>query len=161
MPKVQSVDRNFHVAVTAIAVAWAMTALAVHICLFSQMFPAALKFLSTGADIVLLTLVLCVSNGPQSPLVVGYFLIVAGAALRLKLPLVRFATIGSVLGYVAVLGYAKWFAARDVTVPRYHEVMFLLALLLTGITIGQVIRAVRPMAIEYGARQAAKDGSPR
>jgi hypothetical protein len=161
MPKVESVDRRFHLAVTAVAVAWAMTALAVHICLFSQIFPAALKFLSTGADIVLLTLVLCVSNGPQSPLVVGYFLIVAIAALRLKLRLVSLATIGSMLGYLAVLGYAKWFAARDLRVPRYHEVMFLLALCLTGITIGQVIRAVRPMAIEYGARRAAEDGSPR
>jgi hypothetical protein len=155
MPQVESVDRAFHLAVTALAVAWTMTALAVQIFLGRQVFPAGLKFLSTGADILLLTCILCVSNGPRSPLVVGYFLIVAISALRFSLPLVRFATIGSMLGYLAVLGYAKWFAVFDLRVPRYHEVMFLLALGLTGISIGQVIRAVRSMAVEYEARRAA------
>jgi hypothetical protein len=157
MPRVETVDRAFHLAVTALAVAWVMVALAVHICLARQVFPASLKFFSTGADVVLLTCVLCVSNGPRSPLVVGYFLIVALAALRFSLSLVWFATAGSMAGYLAVLGHAKWFAARDLRVPRYHEVMFLLALLLTGITIGQVVRAVRSMAVDYGARRAAEN----
>ena len=158
MPRIETVDRPFHLAVTALAVAWTMTALAVHICLRRQVFPASLKLLSTGADIVLLTCVLCVSNGPRSPLVVGYFLIVALAALRFSLPLVRFATAGSMLGYLAVLGHAKWLAVRDLRVPRYHEVMFLLVLALTGITIGQVLRAVRSMAVEYGSRRPAATG---
>jgi hypothetical protein len=158
MPNALSVDRSFHLAVTALAVAWTMTALAVQICLGGQFFPAALKFFSTGADMVLLTCVLCVSNGPRSPLVVGYSLIVAMSALRFSLPLVRFATLGSMLGYLVVLGYAKWFAVNDLRVPRYHEVMFLLALGMTGITIGQVIRAVRSMAVEYEARRAAENG---
>ncbi len=158
MPRIESVDRPFHLAVTALAVVWTMTALAVQLCLRRQVFPAALKFLSTGADIVLMTCVLCVSNGPRSPLIVGYFLIVALAALRFSLPLVWFATVGSMLGYLAVLGHAKWFAARDLRVPRYHEVMFLLALALTGITIGQVLRQLRTMAAEYAARLAAETG---
>jgi len=158
MPRLESVDRPFHLAVTALAVAWTMTALAVQICLHRQVFPASLKFLSTGADIVLMTCVLCISNGPRSPLVVGYFVIVALAALRFSLPLVWFATVGSMLGYLAVLGHAKWFAAGDLRVPRYHEVMFLLALGLTGITIGQVLRRARSMAVEYAARRAAETG---
>jgi len=91
-------------------------------------------------------------------LVVGYFLVAALAALRFSLSLVRFATVGSMLGYLAVLGHAKWFAVRDLRVPRYHQVMFLLALGLTGITIGQVVRAVRAMAVDYGARRAAETG---
>lgn len=107
---------------------------------------------------MLLTCVLCVSNGPRSPLVVAYFLIVALAALRFSLPLVRLATTGSMLGYLAVLGHAKWFAVRDLRVPRYHEVMFLLALALTGITIGQVLRAVRSMAVDYNAHRAGEIG---
>ena len=155
VPRIEDVDRPFHLAITALAVAWTMTALAVQICLRRQVFPAALKFLSTGADIVLMTCVLCVSNGPRSPLVVGYFLVVVLAALRFSLPLVWFATVGSMLGYLAVLGHAKWFAARDLRVPRYHELMFLLALGLTGITIGQVLRAARSMAVDVRARRAA------
>jgi hypothetical protein len=158
MPKVETVDRTFHQEVTALALAWTMTAVAVQICLSRQVFPAALKFLSTGADILLLTCILCVSNGPKSPLIVGYFLIVAISALRFSLGLVRFATVGSMLGYLVVLGYAKWFAASDLRVPRYHEVMFLLALGLTGITIGQVIRAVRSIAVDYETRRATLTG---
>jgi hypothetical protein len=158
MPRIESVDRPFHLAVTALAVVWTMTALAVQLCLRRQVFPAALKFLSTGADVVLITCVLCVSNGRRSPLVVGYFLIVALAALRFSLPLAWFATVGSMLGYLVVLGHAKWFAARDLRVPRYHEVMFLLALALTGIIIGQVLRQVRTMAAEYAARRELETG---
>src|SRR5262245_43541949 len=49
LPRVETVDRPFHLAVTALAVAWVMVALAVQICLRSQVFPWSLKFLSTGA----------------------------------------------------------------------------------------------------------------
>jgi hypothetical protein len=38
-------------------------------------------------------------------------------------------------------------------------IMFLLALGLTGITIGQVLRAVRSMAVDFGARRAAETWS--
>jgi hypothetical protein len=156
LPRVEGVDRRFHLAVTGLAVAWTMTALAVHVCLRRQVFPAALKYASTGADIALMTCVLGVSDGPRSPLVVGYFPIVALAALRFNLPLVRFATAGAMLGYLALLGYAKWYSTRALSVPRFHEVIFLLALGLTGVTIGQVLRRVRAMADEYVVRRAAE-----
>jgi hypothetical protein len=149
MPKV--VDRPFHVAVTAVAVAWTMMALAVQLCLARRIFPSFLKFVSTGGDLLLTTCVLIVSNGPKSPLIVGYFLILAVSALRFSLPLIWFATAGAMLAYLAVLGHAKWFAPEQM-VPRYHEVMFVLALGLTGITLGQVLRRVRGMAEEYAAR---------
>lgn len=150
MPRV--VDRRFHLAVTAVAVAWTMLALGVQLCLSRRIFPATLKFVSTGADILLMTCVLAVSNGPKSPLVVGYFLILALAALRFSLELIWFATAGSMLGYVVLLGHAKWFVPEH-GVPRYHEIMFLLALGLTGITLGQVLRRVRTMAEDYAARR--------
>ena len=156
IPRIASVDRPFHVAVTAIAVGWIMMALAVHMCLRSRLFPASLKFLTTSGDIVFMTCVLTVSNGPRSPLVVGYFLIVALAALRMSLPLLRFATVGCIVGYLVVLAHAKWFSNRNLTVPRYHELMFILALALTGITIGQVLRRVRGMAVEFAERRASE-----
>ena len=150
MPRV--VDRRFHLAVTSVAVAWTMLGLAVQLCLSRRIFPSYLKFASTGGDVLLMTCVLMVSNGPRSPLIVGYFLILALAALRFSLPLIQFATGGAMLGYLFLLGHAKWYAPGQM-VPRYHEVMFLLALGLTGITIGQVLRRVRGMAEEYAARR--------
>ena len=94
------VDRPFHQAVTALALAWALIALGVLFCLGQHIFPASLKFLSTAADVVLLTAILVLADGPKSPLVVAYFLLIVLATLRLSLRLVWFATLGSMLGYL-------------------------------------------------------------
>lgn len=156
MPKV--VDQPYHQAVTALAVAWTMVALGVLLCLRQQFFPAALKFVSTGCDVVLLTCILTVSDGPRSPLLVGYFLLIALSAIRFNLPLVRFTTVASMGGYLFLLGYAKWFTTRDLRVPRYYQIIFLLALACTGIVLGQVIRRVYALAKEYAARMEAGKG---
>ncbi|HEV3168282.1 MAG TPA: hypothetical protein VGZ22_30035 [Isosphaeraceae bacterium] len=150
MPRLR--NRPFHLAVTAVAVAWVMVALGVHLCLRRRVFPAALKFLTTGCDLLLLTALLCVADGPRSPAVAVYFLILALATLRLSPALVRFATLGAMASYLVVLGYAKWFTSRSIRVPRYHELMFLIALGLTGFTLGQAVRLVRKVAQDYAAR---------
>ena len=104
---------------------------------------------------VLLTLLLMVADGPRSPLVVGFFLIPALACLRFRLRLVWFATIAAMLGYVWLLGWAIWIeAVRNVRVPRYHELIFLTALAISGIIQGQVIRRVKSLAAEYARRLA-------
>jgi len=156
MPKV--VDQSYHQAVTALAVAWTMVALGVLLCLRQQVFPAVLKFISTGCDVVFLTCILTVSDGPRSPLLVGYFLLIALSAIRFNLPLVRFTTVASMAGYLFLLGYAKWFTTRDLRVPRYHQIIFLLALACTGIVLGQVIRRVYTLAKEYSARMESSKG---
>jgi hypothetical protein len=152
------VDRPFHQAVTALALTWAMVGLGVLYCLTQRVFPASLKFLSTAADLVLLTTILMLADGPKSPLVVAYFLLIVLATLRFSLRLIWFTSIGSISGYIFVLGYARWFTERDIRVARYQQAIVLLALALTGIVLGQVIRRVRAMALEYAARVAAKDG---
>jgi hypothetical protein len=154
------VERPFHQAVTALALTWALVGLGVLFCLGQHVFPALLKFLSTGADIVLLTAILVLANGPKSPLIMGYLLVIVLAALRFSLRLIWFASAGSVLSYMFLLGYARWFTERDLQVPRYHQAIFVLALVLTGIVLGQVIRRVRKMAQEYAARVAATNGPP-
>lgn len=138
MPAV--VDLPFHQATTALAVAWVMVCLGVFLCLRERFFPAALKFISTGCDIVLLTAILTIADGPRSPLVVGYFPLLVLAAMRFSLSLVWFAALGSASRYLFLLGYAKWFSQRDLRVPRFQELIVLLALALSGIVLGQIIR---------------------
>jgi hypothetical protein len=154
------VDRPFHQAVTALALAWALVALVVLICLTHHVFPASLKFLSTTADLVLLTVILMLADGPKSPLVVAYCLLIVLALLRFSLPLVWFATGGSILCYMFLLGYARWFATRDIRVARYQQAIFLLALVLTGLILGQVVRRVRKIARDYAGRMAASGEPP-
>jgi hypothetical protein len=154
------VDRPFHQTVTALSVAWTMVALGTLVCLRRQIFPPALKYATTAADAVLLTGILMVADGPRSPLVIGYFLVITLSALRFQLRLIWFATLASGAGYLVLLGYAKWWAGREesvfgrreLTVPRYHEFIFLLGLALTGIILGQVIRRVKSMALEFARR---------
>ena len=149
MPKVA--DRTFHITVTAVAVAWTMIGLGVLYCQSHRIFPPVLKYFSIGADIVLLTFILLAASGPMSPLIVAYFLVIALSALRFNLRLVWFASLGSMGGYLILLGYAKW-QATHLRVPRYHQIIFLLSLALTGIIVGQVIRRVRSLAIDYAHR---------
>jgi len=80
---------TFHQSVTALAVAWTLMALVVLYCLSHRIFPSVLKYLSAGCDIVFLTAILMIAEGPGSPLVVGYFLLIALSALRFNLPLIR------------------------------------------------------------------------
>ncbi len=150
-------DAPFHHAVTALAVAWTMAALGVLLSLRLQFFPTSLKFVSTACDVMFLTAILTVADGPRSPLVLGYLLVIALATLRLQLPLLWFATAGSMAGYVFLLGHAKWF--REATrVPRYHQLIVLLAVLLTGVMLGQVVRRVRWIAEDYANRLEASRG---
>jgi O-antigen ligase len=107
-----------------------------------------------------------VADGPRSPLVAAYSLVIAVAALRFRLRLVWFATLGSMAGYLVLLGYARWFAGRDeslfgprdLSVPRYQQLIVLFALALLGIVLGQMIRRVRALAEDYARRlQSVKE----
>ena len=98
---------------------------------------------------------------------VGYFVILAVAGLRLQLRLIWCATLGSMAGYLFLLGFAKWHDTwlnlphRELTVPRYAQLVMLLALAMTGIALGQIIRSVKAMAEDYASRiQAARQEQP-
>ncbi len=156
------VDRPFHLAVTTLTIAWLALCLGIAYCRHHHVFPAGLKFVSTGADIVLLTTVQSLGDGPKSPLVVGYFLILATAGLRFDLTLLRCATAGVLGGYLYLLGFARWFAPPEraplMRLPRYHQLIVVLALTLTGVILGQIIRRVHRLAEQYAARRAGSQG---
>jgi len=160
LPAVEGVKGDFHAAVTALAVAWTMIALATQVCLRRHIFPAALKYITTTCDVVLLTAILIVADGPRSPLVIGYPLLVALAALRFSLPLVWWGTATAAGGYLFLLGYARWFTDRDLAVPRYQQLIYLLAILLTGVVLGQIVRQAHRMAEQFAARSASAAGGP-
>jgi len=55
-----------------------------------------------------------------------------------------------------LLGYVKWWAnpARGLRIERYQQLILLLALALTGVVLGQIVRRVRRLAEDYAARAA-------
>lgn len=150
--------RQFHLAISALAAAWMLVAFCTFYCLRMGIFPAQLKYVVTACDLVLLTSMIATASGPRSPLVMGYFVILATAALRLQLRLMWCSTLGSMAAYLFLLGFAKWHDTwfglphRELGVPRYTQLITLLALAMTGITLGQVIRRVKAMCEDYARR---------
>ena len=146
----------FHQAATTLAVAGSLASLAILLCLRRRIFPGALKFISSGVDLLLLTGLASIGAGPESPLVLIYFLIIAMAGLRFSLRLVWCATLGSMLGYLALVGMKddRWFDPKHVVAP-VEQIMTLVSLALTGVVIGQIIRRVRALAEDYSRRVEA------
>jgi hypothetical protein len=151
------INEQFHLLVTLMAVAWAMLALGILIALQQRMFPRWLPYFSTGCDIAMLTGIICIGSAARSPLVAGYFLILVLSGLRLSLPLIWFSTAGCAFAYLCVLGIAKWpdrfgitellgETTADLRVPRYHQMIMLLAIVLAGVMLGQIVRRVGHLA---------------
>ena len=161
LPPLPGVTQPFHAQVTMLALLWTMLSLGVLLILRQQWFPAWLKYVTTCCDVVLLTSILVVADGPKSPLVVAYFLLVLLAAMRFNLRLVQFATLASVAGYVFLLGYARFGTQRDLHVPRHQQAMMLVALVLSGVILGQMARYVRRLAEDYLRRSPPPTGDAR
>ena len=151
-----AVDRSFHITVTALALAWAMAVLALHICLSRRYVPPALKYVAVSWDIIMVTALLIVTGTPRSPLAVLYFLVIASAPLRLHLRLVYLASLGSMAAYVLFLGYYKYFMvgiesyAKDPErLSRTNQAIFVLALGAAGLLAGQMVRQTRRLVQGY------------
>ena len=149
-------ETAFHRVATTIVAAWLFAGLGVHVLLVRRVFPPALKFGTTAVDLGLLTLLAVFGGGPDSPLILAYFLIIALATLRFSLPLVRFATLGAMVCYLATVGAAdrSWFDG-DHVVPPVQQLVTLLSLGAAGVMLGQVIRRVRELADEFARRTSA------
>lgn len=146
-------DARFHQQVTWLAVAAVMVSLAVHLALRRRFFPAALKYASTLADIILVTAVCALGSGPASPCRYVWFVVIAMSGLRFSLPLVWFASLAAMAGYLALVGRVddSWFNSRH-AVPPIEQLMTLATLGLTGIAVGQIIRRVRGVAAQFADR---------
>lgn len=133
---------EYHDAVTLIAAAWAVLVMAMHHALTNRFWPGWLKFVSSGLDVLLVTLLLIAGGGPRSPLSVLYFMVVAAAALRLSLRLVWGTTAAALLGYLGAVLFAiqrkpEW------RIPHDEQVVFMLGLVGTGMVAGQMVRQAR------------------
>jgi hypothetical protein len=150
-------DQMFHAAATLIATGWLVMALAIELSLRQHLFPAWLPYLTTAADLVLLTSLLALGGGQQSPLVLGYLLIVVLAAVRFHLRLIRGAAAGSLSAYLFLMAMGRWpgwFGGWQIgVIPRYAQLMTLLAIGITGIMLGQLVRRARVTARYYAQRR--------
>ncbi|HEX3357838.1 MAG TPA: hypothetical protein VHS31_12780 [Tepidisphaeraceae bacterium] len=155
----------YHVRVTALVVAWAGMAGAVHLLLSSRFYPPAMKFVASLFDLLMITILCTIAGGPQTPLVLLFFGVIAAAPLRLSLPVVWTTTFGSMAGYLAVLGWYAWYvigfktyyATPSLRIARSQEIITLLCLGVAGLFAGQVVRQARRMIERYPMLREAAD----
>lgn len=152
----QEFPPNYTLGVTAVSVAWTLGALGLHLALNQLWMPAALRFIAVGFDVVMVTALLVISDGPQSPLVMLLFLVIATAPLRLDLRLVWVATLLALLSYGIVCGHAKW-KRPEWRVPRRQQIMIALGLGAAGLLAGQSVRQARRFAQDYADRVRPED----
>src|SRR5262245_53477224 len=61
-------DKRFHSVATLVAVIWICVSLVITICLQRRVFPAYLPYLSTAADLILITVLAAQGSAAHSPL---------------------------------------------------------------------------------------------
>ncbi|MCE9580949.1 MAG: hypothetical protein K8T20_00380 [Planctomycetes bacterium] len=141
----------YHLAVSAITIAWIASAIVLHMCLGRRYHPAWLSYAAVSVDLLLVTVLLMATDGPRSALLILYLLVVASSALRLKLNLVRVTTLLAAVAYGAVLVHAYEYRPEWV-VPRRQQVIFTLAIGCAGLIAGQAVRCARRLAKDFHDR---------
>lgn len=145
---------QYHTVVTGIVIAWTAMAVVLHWRLSRRQFGARTKFVTVGWDLLMVTAIAVAAGGPKTPLILLYFVLIATAPLRVSLPLVWFASIGAAVAYLLLLAYYAWYligfdkyyATPELQIPRSHEVIFVLSLVVCGVLAGQMVRQARRLA---------------
>ncbi|MCA9647730.1 MAG: hypothetical protein H6718_22475 [Polyangiaceae bacterium] len=144
MPSV--VGRDMHAMVTALVGSWVGAALLTVVVMRLRYFPIWLKYLTTSIDLAMMTAVLAVLDGPKSPMLIGFFLVLALSATRFSQRLIACTGAGTLVCY----GVLLWHTAvlrPALAVPRYHQLIFGLAVvILSGVLIVLINAAERLFA---------------
>jgi hypothetical protein len=165
-----AITPQFNAAVTAVVLAWTAAIFVLHFCLSRRWVPPALKYVATFWDLTLVTALLIVSpDGPRSPLIFLYFVVVAASPLRLSLPLVQVTTFAAMAAALVQMGHyvfirigraAYYETDNPARLSRASEIIFLFALGACGLLAGQVVRQARrlvqgyPVAVEEPREEA-------
>jgi hypothetical protein len=149
----------YHAEATAIVLAWTGAVFVLYLCLARRWVPPGLKYAATFWDILLISALLIASHdGPKSPLLYLYFVVLAAAPLRLSLPLVYATTFGIMLAATLVLGHYVYYRiggenyyaeGSPYRIARSSEIIFLLAVGAGGLFAGQVVRQARRLVQGY------------
>ena len=131
--------KEFHRKATYACGAWVLATLAAVVAIQGKVFFRITPYVSTLADLLLLTLV---------------------AAQRFDLALLWAATLGSMVCYMALVGIAddKWFDEKHTT-PMIQQLVMLCSLGLAGLMAGQLVRRAKPLAMEYHRRVTSQGGN--
>lgn len=146
------VSWSFHLRVSVILGLWAASSALFQRWLASGRRVKLARALWSGGDCAFLTAILLVSGAPDSPLVVGYTVILATSALWMRWHLVFLVTACSAVGYAGFVLRSRALDSPDQP-PLADQVIFLLILLAVGGVLAQLVRRVRNLSRYSGYRR--------
>jgi hypothetical protein len=139
----------FHWTVTGLLAVWGLSAWLFQRLTARPWWHVAATYSWAAADVLLLTAFLLIGNGPQSALLVGYHLLIAGTALRFRTGLVWLVTGLCMVSY-AVLIVAAWQLWPKLLPAPQAPAIFELSLALMGLILTQLLRRVRAVVQNEG-----------
>lgn len=145
------VDHRFHLGSLLIAFIWLMATIVFHLALKEHALPRLIPYLIAGVDVFLLTWLLFLADGPQSPLVSIYYLIIALSGMRIHPGISMFTGGAATFGYLAVLEFTKRQKPHYlVSVP--HAVIEVLCLLLAGVIMAHISARLLQLLNDQGLK---------
>jgi hypothetical protein len=149
------VDWDFHWKVSSLIGIWAVGSLVCQQFQGNRRWSTAVQFLWGGLDAAILLSALLVGNGVASPLVVGYWLLIAGAGLWFRVRFVWFMTILSLVSYGVLVWdfYARRTQLQQGFDTRYdRHVIVAVSLVILGTVVSYLVQRVRDLSAYYGRR---------
>src|SRR5262249_41331406 len=144
----------FHRFVTGLMVLWAAGAGAFQWLAVRPRWRSVAVYGWAALDVVLYTALLWVKDEPASPLLVGYLLLIAVAALRFRVALVWFVTELCLGAYLGLALKAHWRRPEDAGALPHVPAVFRLRLLLMGM-IKSFLLALTPGSLPAHRPRAA------
>jgi serine/threonine-protein kinase len=131
----------FHWFVTGLLVVWAGGAILFHNLASRPRMRLPATYAWSAMDVVLFTILLLRADGPKSALVVAYLLLIAGSALRFRIPLVVFVTMLSLASYALLSLDAVYRRPEDeLIIPLPNAIIFCLSMALMGVIVSVLLR---------------------
>lgn len=151
-----AVDRVFHRKVSALVVVWAVASILLQRLLASRRWSIPAAFAWSTLDSALLWAVLWVGDGVNSPLVVGYFLLIVASALWFRVRFVWFMAALSLLSYT-VLTVDLYTRRAALTPPPPvdldNHVIFAVALLVEAAAVAYLVRRLHTLSSFHDRRR--------
>src|SRR5882672_3301761 len=135
------VDKRFHIGSLLLVALWFVMACIFGLLLRFHYLPRSSPYVMASADLLLLSWLLCFADGPKSPLVAVYFLIIGLSGIRLNPVVALYTSGGAAFCYLSVLEFTKR-QKPEFLVPIFHAVIIVISLLLMGFIMAHLISRV-------------------
>jgi serine/threonine-protein kinase len=133
---------SYHWTITGLMLAWLVGAIAFQMLAQQPRWQGPALYGWTTLDVLMLTVFLLVREGPQDGLVIGYFLLIGGAALRFRIGLVWYVTALCVGSYLTIQ-MVFWRQGPEQAPDTKAATMFVLGLATMGLISSLLLRRFR------------------